>query len=290
VDLTYKQEIGVGAVVLAGLALFVFGMFWLSGDSFEERETVDVVFPNVSGLKQGDPVYLSGVRVGRVSAVDLERVGKVVVTLELSPDWRPNRDATAAVLSLDFFGAKFIDYNPGDAPEPFPDDRAILGTRPPDVTDLASNVARQADELLGNASSLVSEELGVDLRNTLVAMQRTLNVLTEVGRGPLVGHTARALEQTERVMTRVDSLLGSTAGGRIDTLTANLAVLTNHLGQATASIDTLLRGVNRGEGTLGMLASDTSFYNNLNGTLRAMTALLTDLRERPGRYLTVKVF
>jgi len=31
-------------------------------------------------------------------------------------------------------------------------------------------------------------------------------------------------------------------------------------------------------------------YKNLNAMLTSMTALLTDLRERPGRYINVKVF
>jgi phospholipid/cholesterol/gamma-HCH transport system substrate-binding protein len=91
-------------------------------------------------------------------------------------------------------------------------------------------------------------------------------------------------------MARVDSILASSTGRRIDTMSANITLLTGHLGRATASLDTLLGGMNRGEGTLGRMASDTSLYNNLNRTLVALTALLNDLRERPGRYLTVKVF
>ena len=41
---------------------------------------------------------------------------------------------------------------------------------------------------------------------------------------------------------------------------------------------------------LGKMASDTMLYKNLNATLTSLTALLTDLRERPGRYINVKVF
>jgi phospholipid/cholesterol/gamma-HCH transport system substrate-binding protein len=48
--------------------------------------------------------------------------------------------------------------------------------------------------------------------------------------------------------------------------------------------------MNRGDGTLGKLASDSTLYNDLHQTLTALTALLTDLKERPGRYLNVKVF
>jgi phospholipid/cholesterol/gamma-HCH transport system substrate-binding protein len=48
--------------------------------------------------------------------------------------------------------------------------------------------------------------------------------------------------------------------------------------------------INRGEGTLGKLATDTLLYGDLRKTLESVTNLLNDLRERPGRYLTVKVF
>jgi len=52
----------------------------------------------------------------------------------------------------------------------------------------------------------------------------------------------------------------------------------------------LLAKVNKGEGTLGRLASDSTLYNDLHKTLNALTDLLTDLKERPGRYVHVKVF
>src|SRR6266436_6622459 len=113
-DLTYKQEVGVGAIVLVGVAVFLVGMFYLTGRSFRAAGiSVDVMFESVAGLKQGDPVLVSGVKKGRVARVALERVKSVRVTLELSKDVVPHIDASAAVAAMDLFGAKFIDYNPG---------------------------------------------------------------------------------------------------------------------------------------------------------------------------------
>ena len=55
-DLTYKQEVGVGALVIVGVALFLAGMFWLTGRTpGAEGARVEVLFTNISGLKQGDP-------------------------------------------------------------------------------------------------------------------------------------------------------------------------------------------------------------------------------------------
>src|SRR3989442_13993948 len=80
-------------------------------------------------------------------------------------------------------------------------------------------------------------------------------------------------------------------GGRPpDPPRTNWPRLTNHLGQATQSLTSLLAKVDSGQGTLGRVASDTTLYHDLHKTLTALTELLTDLKERPGRYLTVKVF
>src|SRR5256885_3464865 len=84
-DLTYKQEVGVGAIVLVGLAVFLVGMFWLTGQPLRASGiSVDLMFESVAGLKQGDPVLVSGVKKGRVARVALERVKSVRVTIEIS--------------------------------------------------------------------------------------------------------------------------------------------------------------------------------------------------------------
>lgn len=294
-DLTYKQEVGVGAIVLAGLTLFVVGLFWFSGRSITHKGvTARVVFANVAGLKQGDPVLVSGVKVGRVAKVSLERVGRVTVTLDLSGDVRPKSDAAATISSLDFFGTKFVDYIPGSKDEYLPSTSAIVGTKSQELTDIASGVATRANELIGNATGLVSEQLAQDIHNTLIATQRGMVALTDATKGPLVSQSTQSLAAVERVMSRLDTLLGNanvkTAGLRIDTLTANLQRLTGQLAQSTTTLNDLLTKVSRGEGTLGKLATDTLLYGDIHKTLDALTGLLNDLRERPGRYLTVKVF
>ncbi len=296
-DLTYKQELGVGAMVLAGIALFIFGLFWFSGRSVSHRGiTARVAFANVAGLKEGDPVLVSGVKVGRVSEVALERQGRVVVTLELASErWRPHTGATASVSSIDFFGTKFIEYGPGaaDGP-PLPDTAFIAGARPPDITDLAAGLADSARKVMGGANRLLSAQLSTDLHNTLLATQRGMTALTDATKGPAVSQATKSLAELEHVLARLDTMFASAdaqrTGMRLDTLTANLSRLTGQLASSSASLDTLLGKINRGQGTLGKMATDTVMYGDIHRTLDALTNLLNDLRERPGRYLTVKIF
>src|SRR5207245_10381430 len=105
-DLTYKQEVGVGAIVLVGVAVFLVGMFWLTGQSLRTGGlSVDVMFESVAGLKQGDPVLVSGVKKCRVARVALQRVKSVRVTIESSQAVRPHIDARAPPASPARFAA-----------------------------------------------------------------------------------------------------------------------------------------------------------------------------------------
>jgi len=285
-DLTYKQEVGVGAIVLVGLAVFLVGMFWLTGQPLRASGiSVDLMFESVAGLKQGDPVLISGVKKGRVARVALERVKSVRVTIEISRDIAPHIDASAAVAAMDLFGAKFIDYNPGAREEMLARGHVITGSNAPDITDVAQGVATRANELMENAANIVSDRLGEDIHNTLLVTQRAMNALSGMPEGPFVKQTTRTLQATERVMQRVDSMLGSGTGANVDSISRNLARLTDHLGHTTAQLDTLLSRMNRGEGTLGRLASDTMMYHDLHALSVSLTALLTDLKEHPDKYM-----
>jgi phospholipid/cholesterol/gamma-HCH transport system substrate-binding protein len=290
-DLTVKQEVSVGALVIMGAVLLVGLLFWLTDkDVGGKGVPVEVLFVNAAGIEAGDPVWVSGVKKGRVAAVTLQSVGKVRVTLNVDADVAPRLDAAAFVASLDFLGNKIVDYAPGSREEPLPEGTIIVGTQKGELAEMAGGLATRVDELIGNATALVSNQLAVDVHNTLVATQRALDVLAKAGSGPLIAQTTSTLAATERTMARLDSLLGAAGTKRVDTITANLARLSNNLGSATASLDTLLGTANKSEGTLGRIANDTTLYTKLNETLTALTALLNDLRERPGRYLTVKVF
>jgi len=296
VEPTYKQEVTVGALVLVGFVVFTGFMFWLTGRSIVSKAVpVPVVFKNVSGLKEGDPVRVSGVKKGRVEQVRLIRMGQVAVTLNLDPEVRPHKDARATVASADFLGAKFVDYDPGISDTLLVKGTPIQGVTEEQFADVAQGAAKSAQELIANLNKgLNPGQLADDIHNTLIATQRGMNALTQATNGPAIQQTQATLKSLERVMSHLDTLLGAAnpreTGKRLDTLSTNLTQLTSRLADATGSLKGLLDKMDRGEGTLGKMATDTILYNNLNATLKSLTELLTDLKERPGRYLTVKVF
>src|SRR5437773_11700188 len=101
-ELSYKEEVGVGALVVFGLIAFTVFMFWLTGRSITSKGVpVAVEFKNVSGLKEGDPVRVSGVKKGRVAHVRLDRVGRVTVRRQREHEVWTHQDDHADGASAD---------------------------------------------------------------------------------------------------------------------------------------------------------------------------------------------
>src|SRR5437763_10070223 len=247
-------------------------MFWLTGRSIVSKAIpVDVVFKNVSGLKEGDPVRVSGVKKGGVGDVRLERVGHVTVPLNLDPEVRPHKDARAIVASADFLGAKYVDYDPGLSDSMLPPRANIQGVTEEQFADVAQGAAKSAQELIANVNKgLNPGQLATDIHATLIATQRGMDALTKATNGPAVQQTQATLKSLEGVMARLDTLLGAVnpaqTGKRLDTLSTNLAQLTSRLADATGSLKGLLDKMDKGEGTLGRMATDTMLYKNLNAS------------------------
>lgn len=295
-DLAYKQELRVGLLVIVAVVIFTLGMFWLSGRRIGGATTVivPVRFTNVAGLRPGDPVQTSGVKVGRVANVVLQGVGDVMVYLEVRREQRPHVDAQALVASADFFGAKYIDYVPGSSAELLREKQVITGTREVAVTEAAANLTTRASDALQGVQTLLSQRTAEDIHNTLVAVERTLNVLARIGEGPTVGETQKTLQAVQHLAVRLDSTFGSPdirkSLNQMDDVTQGLKEMTDRLSSASNALGSILVKIDKGEGMIGKAVNDSTLHGDLHEVLISMRKLLDDVRERPGRYVNVKVF
>ena len=295
-DLHYKQEVSVGLMVIAATALFAAGLAWLSGKHLGPSSTVRVPvrFADVQGLKSGDPVQTSGVRVGRIDNVVLEDVGRVMVYLDVDADSRPHADARAAVAALDLLGAKFIDYSPGKSPELLAKDQAITGAREMALTEGAAGLVQRATEAIASAQSIFNERTATDIHNTMTAATRALAMVTKIGGGPQLQQAAEAVRSLQIIATRLDSILGNPAITKsldqVDELTTSLNEMAQGLASTSQSLGSILKKMDQGQGMFGKLANDTVLYHDLHVTMLKMQELMDDIKKNPGRYINVKVF
>src|SRR5256885_12642949 len=221
-------------------------MFWLTGRSLVSKTVpVSVVFKKGSGVQEGDPGRVSGVKKGRVGPVRLQRVGHVGVTLQLDPEVRPHKDARATVASADFLGAKYVDYDPGASDTMLAANETIQGLTEEQFADVAQGAAKSAQELIANVNKgLNPGQLASDIHATLMATRRGMNTLTQATNGPAGQQTQAALHALERGMARADTPPGNAnvvnSGKRLDSLSVHMNQLTSRLADATGSLKTLL--------------------------------------------------
>ncbi|MGZ8392214.1 MAG: MlaD family protein [Gemmatimonadales bacterium] len=297
-DLRYTREATVGAIVIVAIVVFVFGTMWLSGRSVGSENVIRMQFDNVSGLKRASPVRVSGVSVGKVEKIEFVDVGKVLVIASLPPKIRPRVDASATIVSVTLVGDYAVDFDPGRAGEPLPPGRIILGTQDLGLTGKATVLAERADSILLGAQGIVNERTAEQLRSTLTALestlkaaQRTMQIYADPDRGPTAEIT-KTMAAFRQLSSRLDSILASPAfSQRTDSLTAGLAVMTSQFAATGERLDTLLAGMNRGQGTLGKFVTDSGLYYDMREVTQGMKKLLEELAKHPGKVpVTVKLF
>ncbi len=115
-------EIGVGLFVAIGIgALFMLALQVSNlGSSISANSyVITAAFENIGGLKVRSPVTVSGVRVGRVDAIDYDDVAfEAVVSLRIDAahDSFPE-DTSASIFTAGLLGEQYISLEPGGSME-----------------------------------------------------------------------------------------------------------------------------------------------------------------------------
>lgn len=294
-----SKEIKVGLIGVIGLVLFYLGSNFLKGiDFFSPINRYYALYENVDGLIVANPVIVNGYSVGRVSEIKIlqEKDNKILVSMDIDKDLIIGRSSKATLSSNDFLGSKAIVLSIGDINSPISEGDTIM-----------SEIAGGLSELLEKATP-ITDNLGVTISrlNDILASLR--------GSGDMITTT---LDNLNNVLTNTNNLIDSNEETITSTL-ENLNNLTDDLSDKLNDIDPIIKGANdmisnlsgvdfentfnqidillssangifddieSGEGgTLSLLLSDDSLYNNLNKTAFDLDKLLQHINENPKHF------
>jgi phospholipid/cholesterol/gamma-HCH transport system substrate-binding protein len=201
---------------------------------------------------------------------------------------------------------------------------AIPGTTLPDIGQLTAQASRIATDIAGLTDRIQNtfDSAAVkDMRRSILALATVTNRLAKFAEGQttrldrISGNAQSASDAAvaasrslQTTMARVDE---ATANGEIKAMVGNGKDASADLRQAAAdlrsvmaaarsnqaslvgviqSADSLMQKIQRGQGTLGMLATDSALYQETTLTMRQFRELLTDLQAHPRKYLKISVF
>lgn len=284
----------MGIFVLLGLLSF-FAVLYLTTDPayFRGRYIVTTRVDHAGGVRQGDPVQMRGVNIGRVHRFGLVEDG-VEIALEIEGQWDIPVDSRTRIAGTGLLGGRTIEVVRGDSDEMLPPGGAIPGTSSADITDEAQQLSSEARSTLERVQALLSEPTVEALQGSALELDTLLTELSAFARE----QRAQVDRLTESLNRSAEGLEAAAEAGpdaaravaRADSALAQLNETGATLDRAATSLDSVLARLDRGEGTLGRLARDDSLYMNLNRAAESVFRLTEDLRENPGRYVTIEIF
>ena len=287
------KSILIGVSFIVAMVLFVWGFNFLKGKSLLNNQyKFYAVYENSKGLLPGDLVTINGMQVGTVSSLEFHprQDGSIVV------EFTTNRDLNIPInsvvkLSSSLMGAVNLNLTLGNS--------HIL--------------AQSGDTLLSSldngAMQMITETI-VPLKDNLETLLTNLNDLTtnlndllnqelknNINNG--VSSLASSMNNIETISSDLQQLVDSKDGkltmvvNNLETITDNFTVVSdslkridyNHLvlslENCLTEFNTLMTGINNGEGSAGLLVKDDSLYYNVNEAVSTLQYILEEIKENP---------
>src|SRR5260221_14463528 len=109
----------VGCFVLIGLSAIAYLSLRVGGLASGPPGgfTVFAVFDEIGGLKPRAPVVVSGVKVGQVKAITLDKNYRARVELDLRPGIELAVDTTASIVTAGVLGDRYVELQLGGDPQ-----------------------------------------------------------------------------------------------------------------------------------------------------------------------------
>jgi phospholipid/cholesterol/gamma-HCH transport system substrate-binding protein len=247
--------------VITSLVL-VFVAIELGGFTFYNKAGYNAVFTNASDLQDGDPVMVSGVRVGHVTSVALHDNHQSKVTFEVKATVPLDTQVKAAIRYKNLTGDRFLELIPGTRTPESGDHLSAGETIPVARTQPALDL----DLLLGGLQPLFEgldptqiNQLSTELVQVLQGEGGTLQSLLEH-----VASFTSTLADKDQVIGQVVSNLNSVLG--------NLDAHSSELSETVTNLQELASGLSSDRSRLG------KSFEGVDRLVTSMGGLLTDLR------------
>lgn len=279
----------IGLLTLVAVAIFFWGMnFMLGNPLLRGGMDLHIRLADGAGLKRGDRVHLQGVEVGTVREVRLADGNFVVVDVRIGDGFALPVD-TRATIQGDVFGAHTVELVPGSSLLSLGSRDTIQGGAASQITDIATELSDKAQAVLSSVDSLLSPGAVRDVHATAAVLPQGAAELRAAFAE--LKAAAAALRRTAEGVEEVEA--GQALVGAVAEIERSAEAMTAAVAKVDRSFDTfasLLAKIDNGSGTLGRLVNDSSLYVGFNTAIREMGLLATDIRERPGRYINLRIF
>lgn len=303
-----RKAITVGIFLSLALVIFVLGIFTLGGQqkSFDKSIHVSAIFDDVAGLKKGNDVWFSGVKIGTISSIRFVGTSQVNVLLKIDQATQQyiHRNAGVRISSDGLIGNKIIVIDGGSPRAPGVQDGDVLQVEKVVSTDdvlktLQKNnvnilaittdfklLSRKILEGKGTVGALMADSaMGTQLRSSMAnlqaATQSAARLAVQLDKFSSKVNTKGGLADKLFTDTATFSKLKAVAA-QLQQTANNAAVFTNNLNKASNKL-------NSTDNAIGVLLNDpkgaVQVQNTLNNLQQGSIKLNDDLEAAQHNFL-----
>jgi phospholipid/cholesterol/gamma-HCH transport system substrate-binding protein len=256
-----RRQVTVGIFIFLGLVIFVLGVFTLGGQkkTFTKSISLNMVFDDIQGLKAGNNVWFSGVKIGTIKKIQFYGTSQVQVFINIDEEAHKyiHKDATASISSDGLIGNKIIVLTGGSTKLPFIEDG----------DQLTVSTALSTDEIMKTFQ--VNNKNLVDITNDFKTLSKSL----VDGKG-----TAGALLSDEEIANNFKAIV------------ANLKTTTVAANKMSVELNEFTRKMNTEGGLADKLMTDTAVFaqleravNELQRTAQSAAVMTENLNTASGK-------
>lgn len=298
------KEIKTAILVLSGILLFIFIFNYLKGENLlSNARKITAVYDNVEGLASSAAVTINGHAIGKVQDIRFteDGSGKLEVVMLVDSDFEFSKNSTAQLYESGLIGGKAIAIIPAfDGAENVVSGDVLGSSVKPGLTELVNQrltplqekietVMVSADQLLTNVNSVFDAETKTNLKGSIAQLKQTITSFetTSNALNGLLEDNKSSITSTLNNFSGISEDLSEVSTSLAD---ANLKETINGLQSTITNFDALLSDIEQGKGSVGKLMKDEGLYNNLEGALGQLEALLEDMKLNPKRYVHFSLF
>ena len=229
-----KRFLAVGIFIIAGLALFAFGIFLVGSrhDAFSRHVFLDTEFTELDGIAKGSKVQVAGMDAGQVARIDVPNSPNARFRVQMRVDERfhglVRTDSVVTVDTEGVVGDTFLTIHSGSSDAPIAQADSVLQSKPPvNISNLLTNglgLVNDADATLKQVAGKIN--VALDGTNDAIGNANDLLVGLKEGRGP-----AGMLLRDEKVADQIRETLST-----VQSTTSNLK-------QASAGVSSIVANI-----------------------------------------------
>ena len=301
-----SKELKTGIVVVLIIIGFIWGINFAKGQNLFDGNAryFEVEYSKIGGLTKASTVTINGLKVGKVNTIKFnnapEKRGHLIVNFSVENDFEFSKKSVVKIYSPNPLAGSSLAIIPnyegemavsGDVLQGEMEESLFtsIGERLNPLQNKLEHVIVSADSLFRNINQVLDIKTQKSLRNSIKTLEYTLYDFRKTVKSVnnVLDSSSVDLNITIKNTKHITENLAKVS----DTLAnANLGKIMREAETTLLSVNSLLKGIDDGKGSLGKFVNDDAMYTNLTNVSKELEELLREMKLHPKRFVHFSLF